>query len=185
VRGQAFVGDDFKVKVLRDGKEESLTGKLLRKNPEGLPRLALSLRPRRELPRAGRPHHSRNSPCPSSRASRRLGGPAPRSASSFITSTPTNTRRRARRRSSSSPARSPRAAPKATSASAASSSPRSTTRSQRPRRPRRSLQAPRRQPPQDQSRQPEDIWLDSFMSETDNMQLLKGVYRLDRLKRIE
>jgi S1-C subfamily serine protease len=34
VRGQAFVGDPFKVKVLRDGKETMLTGKLIRKNPK-------------------------------------------------------------------------------------------------------------------------------------------------------
>lgn len=33
VRGRAFVGDTLKVKVLRDGKEMSLEGKLLRKDP--------------------------------------------------------------------------------------------------------------------------------------------------------
>lgn len=34
VRGQAFVGQDFKVKVIRAGKEKMLSGKLLRKNPK-------------------------------------------------------------------------------------------------------------------------------------------------------
>jgi len=73
VRGQAFVGDDFKVKVLRDGKEESLTGKLLRKEPEGLPRLALSLRPRRTSScRAA--SSSKNSPLPFLQSFRRRSG---------------------------------------------------------------------------------------------------------------
>ena len=34
VRGKCFVGDELKVKVLRDGKEQILTGKLTRKNPK-------------------------------------------------------------------------------------------------------------------------------------------------------
>ena len=34
VRGQAFVGDEVKIKVLREGKTESLSGKLVRKRPK-------------------------------------------------------------------------------------------------------------------------------------------------------
>lgn len=34
VRGKAYVGDQFELKVIRDGKEETLTGTLNRKNPE-------------------------------------------------------------------------------------------------------------------------------------------------------
>lgn len=34
VRGSSYVGDELKVKVIRDGKEQTLTGKLTRKNPK-------------------------------------------------------------------------------------------------------------------------------------------------------
>ncbi len=34
VRGQSFVGEEFKVKVLREGKEQTLSGKLTRKDPK-------------------------------------------------------------------------------------------------------------------------------------------------------
>jgi S1-C subfamily serine protease len=34
VRGKSFIGDELKVKVLREGKELTLTGKLTRKNPK-------------------------------------------------------------------------------------------------------------------------------------------------------
>lgn len=34
VRGNAYVGDDFELKVIREGKEETLKGKLTRKNPD-------------------------------------------------------------------------------------------------------------------------------------------------------
>ena len=34
VRGNAYVGDDFELKVIREGKEEMLKGKLTRKNPD-------------------------------------------------------------------------------------------------------------------------------------------------------
>ncbi len=34
MRGKAFVGEEVKIKVLRDGKEQTLTGKLIRKDPK-------------------------------------------------------------------------------------------------------------------------------------------------------
>ncbi len=41
VRGNSYVGDELKVKVLRGGKEVTLTGKLTRKGTQGLPGLSL------------------------------------------------------------------------------------------------------------------------------------------------